>query len=95
MEEPGSSSPFEYSSEAMSCLETVPRVEKEAEQSILDVGDSEGDEESIINRSISPDDDIEIVNFQDYVSLNVNRYDFSQVIFVEVKEYYEPGVYNV
>ena len=52
--------------------------------------ETDGDNESL-NRSMSPDDDIEIVNFQDYVSLNVNRYDFSQVIFVEVKEYYEPG----
>ena len=43
-------------------------------------------------RSASPDDeDIEIVNYQDYLSLNVNLYDFSQVIFLEVKETYVPG----
>ncbi len=37
------------------------------------------------------EDDLEIVNFQDYLSLNVNRYDFSQVIFMQMKEVYRPG----
>lgn len=88
MEAPGSNSLFEYSNEAMS----MEAAKGEGNDSVVPSARySEGDDESIINRSISPDDDIEIVNFQDYVSLNVNRYDFSQVIFVEVKEYYEPG----
>ena len=39
-------------------------------------------------RSFSPDEeDIEIVNYQDYLSLN----DFSQVIFLEMKDTYAPG----
>jgi len=50
------------------------------------------DEQQSRSRSSSPDDeDIEIVNYQDYLSFNVNLYDFSQVIFLEVKDTYAPG----
>lgn len=53
---------------------------------------SSTDERSFLHSDESPEDeDIEIVNYQDYISLNVNRYDFSQVIFLDMKDVYRPA----